>query len=96
MRSIHTIVTDQLCSGCGACAGMHAEALEMVDVAGEGRRPRAKPGVSLNGQSREGVAVCPGVSIEHHYDRQQPGLVRELEAGGARCSASGKDTRPTR
>ena len=53
----------------------------MADVPGEGRRPRAKAGVTLNGQLREGVAVCPGVSLEHDYDRQQPGLIRDLEAG---------------
>lgn len=78
MTTVSDIVKSGLCCGCGACAALTPEALEMVDVVTEGRRPSLRPGLSEDGVMEVLVAVCPGLSLEHDYDPEEPGLIREL------------------
>lgn len=78
MQSVSKVIKGRLCCGCGVCAGLAPEALEMIDVVAEGRRPRLRPEMSEDGVSEILLAVCPGLSLEHDYDPTQPGLIREL------------------
>ena len=76
--SIAGTVQAGLCSGCGACAGLAPDVLEMIDIVPEGRRPILRPGMSEDGVSEILLAICPGVSLEHDYSPDQPGLMREF------------------
>ena len=72
------IIESHLCCGCGACAGAAPETVEMVDVLADGLRPRLRPGMSADRAQEILLAVCPGLSLAHKYDVDQPGLIREL------------------
>ena len=72
------IIESHLCCGCGACAGAAPETVEMVDVLADGLRPRLRPGMSADRAQEILLAVCPGLSLAHEYDADQPGLIREL------------------
>ena len=64
-----------MCTGCGACAFIQPEAVRMVDDLEQGRRPLVTEGA----ETREALNACPGIQLAHDYDREQPGLMRELE-----------------
>jgi len=57
------VVDSRLCTGCGACAAMAPEHLEMVDTDAEGRRPVLRAGADAAGLAGETMAVCPGASL---------------------------------
>jgi len=80
----------QLCCGCGACAYVSPDCFEMVDTLEAGRRPRRKappPGAPPRSApppaagDDEALRVCPGLGLEHTFDRSMPGLIKELLAG---------------
>lgn len=76
---IQSVAEGQLCCGCGVCAAAEPGRFEMVDDYKLGRRPVVREGAPA--ETGEAMAVCPGASLEHTYDRGDPGLVRELMAG---------------
>jgi coenzyme F420 hydrogenase subunit beta len=51
----------------------------MIDSLDEGRRPRRRD--DAHGDDVDALAVCPGLGLEHTFDRSQPGLIRELLSG---------------
>ncbi len=77
-RTISDVTKSGLCCGCGACAGAAPDALEMVDVVDDGLRPRLRSGMSEDRALEILLAVCPGLSLAHEYNVDQPGLIREL------------------
>lgn len=77
IRSIQDVAEKHMCTGCGACAYIQPADVQMVDDLDQGRRPLTQSGAD----TREALAACPGLELEHDYDRRQPGLVRELEEG---------------
>ena len=81
LKTIRDIVERQLCCGCGACAYVDPGRIHMVDDARSGRRPLVNGGPG--GQTDDShdpaaLAVCPGIHLEHAFDRRDPGLVYEL------------------
>lgn len=70
-----------LCSGCGACAYINPNEIEMIDTIGHGRRPRLKTLTGDKQLSEEAMAVCPGVGLEHTFDPNHPDLVKDLVNG---------------
>ena len=81
MRKLSTIadvVSAQLCLGCGVCAYMSPDEIEMVDVVGEGRRPRFKKWPSTDKRSIEAMRVCPGIGLAHTSDLNRAGLIKDL------------------
>lgn len=77
IKTIEDVVNYQLCSGCGVCAAAEADRYEMKDLEQFGVRPhlKEKPADSTG----EGFKLCPGAQLEHHYDRNDKGLISELE-----------------
>lgn len=63
-RTIQDVAERHLCTGCGACAFVAPEALEMVDDLDAGRRPHLRAGHSAE-ETAEALAVCPGPGLEH-------------------------------
>ncbi len=78
MRRKITTITDvaeyQLCAGCGACASVAPDRVEMVDDLDRGRRPVVAEGA----RSDDLLEVCPGVGVARS-DRSATGsLIDEL------------------
>ncbi len=67
LSSIEAITQARLCTGCGVCAHLHPDRLEMVDVADVGRRPLPIAGIT-GPTTGAGVAACPGRSLTHPDD----------------------------
>ena len=73
--TINDVAERQLCCGCGACAYISPESVEMVDDLDQGRRPLVRRGAS---ESPDTMKVCPGIELSHDFDRRDPDLIREL------------------
>jgi len=74
---IREVAERQLCCGCGACAAVSPESIRMVDDERFGRRPLVS-GPATPASARTALAVCPGVALEHTFDRRDPALNRDL------------------
>lgn len=81
INSIDDVVARQLCSGCGACAYMDPDSIEMVDVLDHGRRPVYKSSSHSSEIDKEAIKVCPGVGLEHTFDRNDAKFDRALMQG---------------
>lgn len=77
--NIQDVAESQMCAGCGACAYISPDRIQMVDVLEHGRRPQYKEG-GLNGRGgdAEAMRVCPGIGLAHTYDSRAPGLIKGL------------------
>lgn len=83
LKTIRDVAEYQLCSGCGACAFMDAERIRMVDDFRHGRRPVVRDGSGDEAHDPLALKVCPGIDLEHTFERDDPRLIRELtEAWG--------------
>src|SRR5690606_20406213 len=71
----------QLCTGCGACAALHPEAIEMVDTLDLCRRPLVQADIAHNGELTDALRVCPGVHLAHDQTTIHPDVVASLRAG---------------
>jgi coenzyme F420 hydrogenase subunit beta len=80
--NIQDVAEAQLCCGCGTCASVSPDEIEMIDVLDHGRRPRFKGGKPpVDPRSDQAMKVCPGIHLEHQFDRNDLKLVKELAAG---------------
>ena len=79
--SLQQIVDANLCSGCGACAGVAPEQIKMVDVMDSGLRPEAVEGSLSDDGARRAARVCPGAGLSHRFDRNDPAFIPELIDG---------------
>ena len=77
ISSVRDVAERHLCSGCGACAYIDAQRIHMVDDARTGRRPMVNA-VAGAEQDQGALAVCPGVQLEHTFDRRDPKLIHDL------------------
>jgi coenzyme F420 hydrogenase subunit beta len=80
IRSVADVAAKQMCCGCGVCAYLSPAEIEMVDVVDHGRRPRFLPGAPRDARSEEALRACPGIRLEHRFDRRDPRLLRGLAA----------------
>jgi coenzyme F420 hydrogenase subunit beta len=62
MNTVIDVASWQLCCGCGACAGVYPEVIEMIDTLDYGRNPRIRTEVRSS-VSEEAMRVCPGASL---------------------------------
>ena len=79
IKSIDDVVARQLCTGCGACAFAEPTRFRMADAPAVGKRPFLQEGAPA--ETGEGLSVCPGIGLEHTFDSNDPGLLKELTAG---------------
>lgn len=78
--SIREVAERQLCSGCGVCAYLSPDEIRMVEDIEQGKRPLVA-GEERDPRSKEALWACPGASLEHTFDRNDPALQRGLIAG---------------
>ena len=77
MNKIQKIVETQMCTGCGVCAYLAPNAIQMVDDIKLGRRPIVQPEADLDGLSDASTA-CPGKGLTHTFNSEDPELIEEL------------------
>ncbi|RKY08682.1 MAG: coenzyme F420 hydrogenase [Planctomycetota bacterium] len=63
MHRVDEVAAWQLCCGCGACAYVCPDEIEMIDTSEYGRRPRFKNN-SLGKTALLAMQVCPGIGLE--------------------------------
>jgi len=78
IRSIEDVAAWQLCCGCGLCAYVRPDEIEMIDTLEHGRRPRFRNHPASDSRSDEALRVCPGVGFTWAFEQDTPGLIREL------------------
>lgn len=76
LGSIEGVVRARLCTGCGVCAHLHPDRLQMADVPGVGRRPLPIVGITTPTVGA-GVDACPGRALSH-----PPESIDEAPFGG--------------
>ncbi len=81
IENVEDVAQRQLCCGCGACAYVSPGTIEMIDSLGHGRRPRFKSPRRTTVDDQAALRVCPGLGLEHTFDRSHTDLIRELVAG---------------
>lgn len=74
--NIRDVAEYQLCCGCGACAYISPDRVQMMDTLDVGRRPLVRGAERTN----EAIEACPGVRLEHDFDPNDPGLIESLTA----------------
>lgn len=62
IQTIEDIAAWQLCCGCGACAALYPDQIEMFDALDYGRRPRFRDGTDP-AATQDAMAVCPGIEL---------------------------------
>lgn len=77
IKTIEEVRNFQLCTGCGVCAALEGERYAMEDVPEEGMRPQLKAGAPA--ATGAAFRACPGVRLEHEFDRSDQGLDADLD-----------------
>lgn len=62
IQGIRDVAERNLCSGCGVCAYVQPDAIRMVDVVDDGRRPLVS---GEDADTAQALAACPGVALAH-------------------------------
>ena len=81
LRDVRDVAEYQLCCGCGACAYLSPDEVELVDTLEYGRRPLLRRDPPRDPRTAEAFAACPGIRLEHTFDRRDPALIPELLDG---------------
>lgn len=79
INNIQDVVEGQLCTGCGACSYMEPRRFEMSDALELGRRPFVKNDAAA--ETGRALKICPGIKLEHDYNKNNPKIRKELQAG---------------
>ncbi len=74
IQSVTDVAQWQMCTGCGVCAYLEPQAIEMVDEDSLGRRPRLR-GEPVN---QGDLGYCPGVNLQLSSIHFPPGVAGEL------------------
>ena len=76
--NIRDVAESQLCCGCGVCAYLSPDEIKIKDVTDHGRRPVLENDTVKDERSIEAFKSCPGIELEHDFDPETPGLIKEL------------------
>ncbi len=73
---ISSVVACNLCTGCGACAGLFPDLIKMIDDPENGRRPVVRQDMEGRAASARAMTVCAGVgsdwtALDRHDDADQ-------------------------
>ena len=77
IRNIQDVAEKHLCTGCGVCAYLEPEGIQMVDDLDQGRRPVVQPGAGTG----EALEACPGKGLELPKFDPATGHLKELWRG---------------
>jgi coenzyme F420 hydrogenase subunit beta len=64
LKTIRDVVEGHLCTGCGVCAYLSADTLQMQDEVDYGKRPVLKNSATAVSSSADLIACCPGANLE--------------------------------
>ncbi|MBN1256442.1 MAG: ferredoxin, partial [Planctomycetes bacterium] len=78
VKTIQDVAERHLCCGCGVCAYLAPDAIAMVDVLEQGRRPKVKEAANHESQLREALQACPGITLDHEFNPAEAGWIPEL------------------
>jgi coenzyme F420 hydrogenase subunit beta len=81
IRNIEDVTAHQLCCGCGACAYISPDRIEMIDSLAHGRRPCYKGTPAAPPDERDALTVCPGVDLAHALSPTETELIAQLRPG---------------
>lgn len=70
-------VACNLCTGCGACAGLFPDAIRMVEDPVNGRRPVVAPGPEGRRAAEAAAPVCAGLGADHRSLPRQDAIDRD-------------------
>jgi len=79
--NIADVVARQLCAGCGACASLDPDRIEMFDSLAHGRRPRYRRAQGETRDDEAALRVCPGIGLEHQREAGEGEPIAELRPG---------------
>ena len=66
IKNIEDVAAWQLCCGCGACAYISPDEIEMIDCLDVGRRPQLKNTPPQDLRSQEALSACPGIKLNRN------------------------------
>lgn len=78
ISSITDVAERQLCTGCGVCAYVQPDDIEMVDDVDAGRRPVVHRDAGGSVGTDRALAACPGVGLSHGPD--PAGAIQDVRA----------------
>ena len=78
IKNIEDVAAWQICCGCGACAYISPDGIEMIDSLEFGRRPRFRTDRQKDPNNRLALEICPGVKLARTCDPNTPGLIKDL------------------
>lgn len=77
--NIIDVAENHLCCGCGVCAFLCPELVEMVDDIQTGRRPYLSTADVLSSEKNDQLlSACPGIELMYRDDSNSPGYIDEL------------------
>ena len=79
LKSIRDVAEYQLCTGCGVCASLSPETIQMTDVLQLGVRPIQK-GDGTDPNDRKALAACPGLELRHQFPEENTDYVHSLRS----------------
>lgn len=81
IEGIRDVAERHLCCGCGACAYAQPEAVRMVDVLDQGRRPEVRRVDGKDLPTAPALEGCPGLELRHEPGGPRGEEIAELHAG---------------
>jgi coenzyme F420 hydrogenase subunit beta len=79
LNTINDVADAGLCSGCGACATIAPEAIEMEDRPEHGRRPHVQLEQLDDLQAQQTLAACPGIELSHNPHTAPAETIKTLQ-----------------
>lgn len=81
ITNITDVAENHLCCGCGICAYLCPNSIQIVDDIQTGRRPVLSPGVVLSAAINEQLLRgCPGIELNYNGGQNSPEYIDELVA----------------
>ncbi len=79
IHSLKDVPAWQICCGCGACAYLYPEDIQMLDISAYGRRPSFKISQDDHRTYQQGLDICPGIALSHQRETlEQKRLISSL------------------
>ena len=78
VSNIRDVADYQLCCGCGVCSYLSPKEIQIANVPDQGLRPVVSVDSAVDPRSQDAFKACPGIELEHTFDRGAQGLMHEL------------------